>query len=105
MFPAGAQFIKRAKSNPREETKALTLARVRQLFNLPNGDDVVAFRDRAILRFYCYTGARIRAGCRLRVEDFHYDHEDSTVRLHEKGSGGDRWRVTPRNNRLDSSGR
>lgn len=84
--PASAHFIKRAKSNPREETKDLTLARVRKFLNMPVGNDVVTLRDRAILHFYCYTGARIRAGCRLKVENFHYDHEDSTVTIHEKGN-------------------
>ncbi len=85
--PASAQFVKRAKPDPRKETKALSLARVRQLLALPTGIDIVAYRDRAILSFYLYSGARIGTGCKLAVADFHYDREDSTVRLHEKGGG------------------
>ena len=53
---------------------------------LPRGDDVVAFRDRAILRFYLYTGARIGTGCRLKVSDFKDDHENATIRMSEKGN-------------------
>jgi site-specific recombinase XerD len=83
--PASAQFIKRAKPDPRRETKALSLARVRQLLALPQGHDVIAARDRAVLHFYLYSGARLAAGCKLEVSDFHYDREDATVRLQEKG--------------------
>src|SRR5437660_1290257 len=60
-------------------------ARVRQLLALPQGHEVLATRDRAILSFYLYSGARIAAGCKLAVADFHYDREDSTIRLQEKG--------------------
>lgn len=83
--PASAQFIKRAKADARKETKALSLARVRQLLALPHGHDVLSARDRAVLSFYLYSGARIAAGCKLTVADFHYDREDSTIRLQEKG--------------------
>lgn len=83
--PASAQFVKRAKADARKETKALSLARVRQLLALPQGHDVLAARDRAILSFYLYSGARIAAGCKLTVADFHYEREDSTIRLQEKG--------------------
>jgi site-specific recombinase XerD len=83
--PASAQFIKRAKPDPRRETKALSLARVRQLLALPPGHDRIAARDRAILHFYLYSGARIASGCKLEVADFHYDREDANVRLQEKG--------------------
>jgi len=44
------------------------------------------YRDRAILKFYLYSAARIGAGCRLKVSDFHYDDENPTVRLKTKGS-------------------
>jgi integrase len=33
-----------------------------------------------------YTGARIAAGCRLRVEDVHHDPDGATVRINEKGA-------------------
>ena len=46
---------------------------------------MIAFRDRAILRFFLYSGARIGTASRLRVSDFHVDGEEATVRLKEKG--------------------
>lgn len=83
--PAHAQFIARAKSDPVEETRALSGTRARQLMGMPSGDSVIDYRDRAMLKFYLYSGARISTGCRLRVSDFHQDGEESTIRLHEKG--------------------
>jgi integrase len=46
---------------------------------------VLAYRDRAILKFYLFTGARIGTGCRLQVADFHLDEVDPTIRILEKG--------------------
>ena len=40
---------------------------------LPAGDSVLDFRDRAIIKFFLYSGARIGTGCRLKVSDFHQD--------------------------------
>jgi site-specific recombinase XerC len=48
--PAHAQFIARESSDPLEGTRALTATRARQLMSLPTGDDVLDFRDRAILK-------------------------------------------------------
>lgn len=83
--PAHAQFIAREASDPRDETKALSATRARQLMGLPHGDSVIAARDRAILKFYLYSGARLSTGCRLKVSDFHQDGEEATIKLHEKG--------------------
>ena len=83
--PAHAQFIARAKSDPVEETRALSATRARQLMGMPTGDSLLDHRDRAVLKFHLYSGARISTGCRLRVSDFHQDGEESTIRLHEKG--------------------
>jgi integrase len=83
--PAHAQFIAREASDPRDETKALSATRARQLMGLPHGDSVLASRDRAILKFYLYSGARLSTGCRLKVSDFHQDGEEATIKLHEKG--------------------
>ena len=83
--PAHAQFISRASSDPREETRALSATRARQLMGLPTGDTLIDFRDRAILKFYLYSGARLGTGCRLRVSNFHQDGEQATIRIHEKG--------------------
>lgn len=83
--PAHAQFIPRGSSDPRDETKALSATRARQLMGLPSGDAVLDFRDRAILKVFLYTGARIGTVCRLRVKDFHQDGDEATLSLHEKG--------------------
>jgi site-specific recombinase XerD len=83
--PAHAQFISREPADPREETRALSATRARQLMGLPAGESLLHYRDRAILRFYLYTGARLATGCRLRVSDFHQEGDEATIRLHEKG--------------------
>jgi site-specific recombinase XerD len=85
--PAHAQFLARESQDPVDPTHALSVSRAQQLMALPKGDDVLAARDRAILKFYLYTGARIGTGCRLRVEDFHVDDDDATIKVHEKGRG------------------
>src|SRR5512142_2719649 len=83
--PAHAQFIPRGSSDPRDETKALSATRARQLMGLPSGDTVFDYRDRAIIKFFLYSGARIGTACRLRVQDFHHDGDEATITLHEKG--------------------
>jgi integrase/recombinase XerC len=83
--PAHAQFITRQSSDPRDETKALTNTRARQLMGMPASEDIVDYRDRAIIRLYLYTGIRLSTGCRLRVSDFHQEGGESTLRIHEKG--------------------
>jgi site-specific recombinase XerD len=84
--PAHAQFLGREAADPREETRALSATRARQLMGLPAGDTIFDYRDRAILKFYLYSGARLAAGCRLGVEDFHQDPDGATIRLSEKGA-------------------
>ena len=83
--PAHAQFISRESTDPREERRALSATRARQLMGLPAGDHVLDFRDRAILRVFLYSGARLSTVCRLKVSDFHQDGDQATIRLHEKG--------------------
>jgi site-specific recombinase XerD len=83
--PAHSQFIARKSSDPRDETRALSAPRARQLMNMPTGDSVIDYRDRAILKLYLYSGIRLSTGCRLKVNDFHQDGDAATVRLHEKG--------------------
>ena len=43
------------------------------------------YRDRAILKFFLYSGARLSTACRLKISDFHQDGDEATIRLHEKG--------------------
>jgi len=60
--PAHAQFISRESSDPVDETRPLSETRARQLMDMPAGDSLADIRDRAILKFYLYTGARIETG-------------------------------------------
>lgn len=83
--PAHAQFIPRGSSDPRDETRALSATRARQLMGMPSGDTVLDYRDQAIVKFFLYSGARIGTGCRLKVKDFHQDGDEATITLHEKG--------------------
>lgn len=85
--PARALFVAREAADARQETRVLTVARARQLLGLPAGQSLVDLRDRAILHFYLYSGARLTAGCQLHVSDFHNDLEGeaATVRIREKG--------------------
>ncbi|MEZ6104207.1 MAG: tyrosine-type recombinase/integrase [Pirellulaceae bacterium] len=84
--PAHAQFIARASTDPVQPTQALSATRARQLMGLPKGDSVIAYRDRALIRFFLYSGVRIGTACRVKVSDFHHVDEEATVKLNEKGS-------------------
>jgi site-specific recombinase XerD len=84
--PAHAQFISRESSDPVEETRALSETRARQLMAMVTGESLVELRDRAILKLYLYTGARIETGCKLNVSDFHQDGDEATLRFHLKGN-------------------
>src|SRR5262249_24195682 len=85
--PAHAQFVARKATDPVEEPKALTLTLARRLMAMPDSGSLLDCRDRAIIRFFLYTGARLATGCRLRVEDFHHDPGgEHTIRVQEKGN-------------------
>lgn len=83
--PAHAQFISRESTDPREETRALSATRARQLIGLPDGESLIDYRDRAILKTFLWSGIRLGTACRLKVSDFHQDGDEATLRLHEKG--------------------
>lgn len=83
--PAHAQFISRESTDPREETRALSATRARQLIGLPHGESLIDYRDRAILKTFLWPGIRLGTACRLKVSDFHQDGDEATIRLHEKG--------------------
>lgn len=85
--PAHKDFIKREVALPVNETQALSISQARQLLQLPQGNSPLAKRDQAILAFYLYTGARIGTGCRLDVQDFLNDPDDSKIKIQEKGKG------------------
>jgi len=84
--PAHSQVIGRGATDPVEDRQALSATRARQLMGMPAGDSVLAARDRAILKCFLYTAARLGTICRLRVSDFHQEGDESTLRLHEKGN-------------------
>ncbi len=88
--PAHTNFIKRPAANPVVEAKPLTVTAARKLMGLPSGDAVIDHRDRAIVKFYLFAGARIATGCRLEVADFSMDEGDATLRIQEKGRGKSR---------------
>jgi site-specific recombinase XerD len=54
--PAHAQFVARESTDARDETKALSATRARQLMGMPAGDTVLQARDRAILKFSSIRG-------------------------------------------------
>jgi site-specific recombinase XerD len=83
--PAHAQFISRESADARDETRALSVIRARQLMSLPSSESILEYRDRAILKLFIYSGIRLGTGCRLKVEDFHLEDGNATIRLHEKG--------------------
>jgi integrase len=56
------------------------------LISLADGKTVLKYRDRAILKFYLYTGVRLESACRLKVSDFHKDDKGATIRISEKGA-------------------
>ena len=85
--PAHKDFIKRPAAEPLSPTEALSPTLARRLMGLPMGDDVVSYRDRAILAFYLFTGTRIGTGCRLQVADVHFDPDDPSIKIEEKGRG------------------
>jgi len=91
--PAHKNHIPREDAEAVTPTKELTFSRVRQLKELAAGETVLAYRDRAIIFFYLYTGARIGTGCSVRVEDCHLDPENPYVMVQEKGKGASKRRI------------
>lgn len=59
--------------------------RARQLVAMVVGDSLLELCDRAILKFYLYTGARIETGCRLNVSDFHLGRRRGDAALSSEG--------------------
>jgi site-specific recombinase XerD len=54
--------------------------------NKPAGETLEALRDRAMIKFFLYSGARLATGSRLKAEHFHQDGEEYTIRINEKGN-------------------
>ena len=84
--PAHAQFIRRGGTDAVRETKALTATRARQLMAMPGGEELLDYRDRAILKLLLYTGVRIGTLRRMNVSHFHDEQDDPTLTVIEKGN-------------------
>lgn len=83
--PSHAQFIARASTDAVKETAALTATRARQLMGIPDGEDVISYRDRALLKLFLFSGIRIGTACRINVGDFRVDGDEAVLRINEKG--------------------
>ena len=53
---------------------------------MPSEESVTGYRDRAILKFFLYSGARLGTACDLILSDFSNDQDCATIRLKEKGN-------------------
>lgn len=51
------------------------------MMGLPEGNAPVVCHDRAILKSYIYSGARLVINCHLQVSDFHRYERGATIRL------------------------
>ena len=74
-----------SSSDPVDETQALSSTAPATCSAFADGDELLARRDRAILHFYVFSGARLATGCRLKVADFHTDGDAATIKINEKG--------------------
>ncbi len=62
---------------------------------LPAGEALVDCRDRAILKTFIYTGARLALVTKLDVSDFRDDDEDPTLTFSKNGRKGHRIGIHP----------
>lgn len=84
--PAEKDFVARDNADAVVERQHFSAAKARQLFSLPDGETVLAYRDRAILKSLLYSGIRIGTLLRLDIDDFHFDDDDPKLRITEKGN-------------------
>ena len=82
---AHRDFIERPTTKSVDENEALTIVQVQRLLRMPNTESLADYRDRAIIAFYAFTGARIGTGCRLEAHDFIMDEKSPKVKIQEKG--------------------
>lgn len=84
--PANTDFFARTTAKPRKQAQALTLNLLHQLFAMPEGDSVLAWRDRALLRYMYAAGARRETACLAQVSDLDFDDEEGpTLFMRLKG--------------------
>jgi len=84
--PAEKDFVARDNADAVVERQHFSAAKARQLFSLPDGETVLDYRDRAILKSLLYSGIRIGTLLSLDVDDFHFDDDDPKLRITEKGN-------------------
>ena len=84
--PGDKEFVARDNADAVEERRHFSAAKARQLIGLAEGESVLAYRDRAILKCLLFTGMRIGTLLHLEVGDFHADDHDPTLRITEKGN-------------------
>ena len=84
--PAHAQFISRGSSDPRDETKALSATRARQLDGAARRETRSSTSGTGrSSSSSSIPGPGSAPACRLKVKDFHQDGDEATITLHEKG--------------------
>ncbi len=83
--PAHAQFIARSSTDAVKDTAAMSPTRARQLMGMADGEDLVSYRDRAMIKLFLFSAIRIGTACKLNVGDFRIDEDASVLRISEKG--------------------
>ena len=83
--PAHAQFIARSSTDPVKDTAALSPTRARQLMGLADGEDLLAYRDRALIKLFLFSAIRIGTACKLNVGDFRNEEDSAVIRINERG--------------------
>ena len=67
--PFDREFIQRKTPEPRHQAEAIPLEYLQRLLSFPEGDAVIAWRDRALLYFLYGLGVREDTACRALVSD------------------------------------
>ena len=83
--PAHAQFIARSSTDAVKDTAAMSPTRARQLMGMADGEDLIAYRDRALIKLFLFSAIRIGTACKLNVGDSRIDEDASVLRIAEKG--------------------
>ncbi len=68
-----------------KDTAALSPTRARQLMGLADGEELIDYRDRALIKLFLFSAIRIGAACKLNVGDFRNEEDSAVIRITEKG--------------------
>ena len=66
-------------------TRSLTKRQVEKLLTAPSPDTLQGLRDRALLKVYCYSGARVSEPLKMKVKDLRPDRDYMLIDLVLKG--------------------